>query len=186
MKGLKNILIIIIFLSGFILGATISQFDKQEVNMPSGQKIEQLVVQQKNNTEEPNKDWKVGEPPQKRDSPQDRIQEKDIRSYNMRILIEVENAIIARFTDTRSMEPILTKDANAIEIIPKDINDVKVGDIISYESKFSQGTIIHRVIDKDIDEQGLYFRTKGDNLNYDDPEKIRFNQIKRVLVGILY
>ena len=37
-----------------------------------------------------------------------------------------------------------------------------------------------------IDEKGLYFRTKGDNLDYIDPEKIRFGQIKRVVVGILY
>jgi hypothetical protein len=102
--------------------------------------------------------------PEKRSSPKDRVSEKDIRIYRNRIMVDVEKAILARFTDTHSMEPVLNKDSNAIEITPDDPDDIQEGDIISYRSSFSEGTIIHRVVEKGIDEKGVYFRTKGYNL----------------------
>ena len=120
------------------------------------------------------------------DSPQDRINENDITIYRKRVSIDIEGAILARFADTKSMEPVITKDSNAIEIVPKNIDEIEVGDIISYESKLIEGTIIHRVVEKGHDAKGIYLRTKGDNLKSIDPEKIRPNQIKRLVIGILY
>ncbi len=124
--------------------------------------------------------------PQGKDSPANRISEADIKVYNQRILIEVEDAILARFTDTRSMEPVIDKNSNAIEIKPQSMNEIKKGDIISYKSAFSKYNVLHRVVEKGFDEQGPYLRAKGDNLDYVDPEKIRFEQVDRVVVGILY
>ena len=45
--------------------------------------------------------------------------------------------------------------------------------------------IVHRVVEKGIDEQGVYFITKGDNNNIDDC-KIRFKDIDTVLIAVIY
>jgi len=120
------------------------------------------------------------------ESPSDRLKESNIKIYKNRVQIELAGAVIAKFTDTKSMEPIINKHTNAIEIVPKSEDEINVGDIISFKSSLVDGIIIHRVIQKDKDEFGVYFRTKGDNLDYADPEIIRFNQIERVVVGVLY
>ncbi len=119
-------------------------------------------------------------------SPQDWIKEDQIHVYSDRIIIDLKDAEWATFTDTNSMDPIIDKGSNAIEIIPKSENDIEVGDIVSYKSEYADGTIIHRVIEKGKDENGVYFILKGDNNSANDPGKVRFDQIKRVLVGILY
>jgi signal peptidase I len=178
MVGGKYLVLVALLISVFITGLTIGISAKEttsiEKNMPSytissNSSISNFIHL-----------------PEKKESPQDRLKENDIKIYRDRVMIDVNNAILARFTDTKSMEPVLNKDTNAIEVIPNNINDVQIGDIISYRSAFSEGIIIHRVVEKDIDDQGLYFRTKGDNLNYMDPEKIRFENIQRVVVAILY
>lgn len=181
-KYIVGLIFCLIFAGGVILGLSINNdqvdiINNDQVDMPSGL-YENNIFTPKKNTEFPNVI--------KRNSPLDRVKEKDIKIYKRKVIIDVDNAILAGFTDTKSMEPVLNKDTNAIEIVPKDINDIQVGDIISYKSAFADGIIIHRVVEKDIDEKGLYFRTKGDNLDYTDPEKIRQNQIRRVVVGILY
>ncbi len=63
------------------------------------------------------------------------------------------------------------------------------GDIVTYKSKYAEGTIIHRIIFKGTEEgKGTYYLLKGDNLNRPDPEKIyaKDNRIENVLVGIIY
>lgn len=119
-------------------------------------------------------------------SPSNWIKENQIKVYDNKVVIEIENAEWAKFTDTNSMDPTIDKDANAIEIIPKDYRMIKPGDIISYEVDGLNGTIIHRVIEIDFDEEGWYAITKGDNLKKQDPYKIRFRDIKRVVVAIIY
>ena len=162
------ILFIIIFLGGFISGFLVNDLNLSkpitELTIANSSNLRNLSAQ----------------------SPKDRLSLDDIHLTKNRVTIEVEDAVIARFADTKSMEPVLSVTANAIEIIPKNMEDIKVGDIISYESKYAEGTIIHRVIEKGYDSRGLYFRTQGDNLKNRDPEKIRVYQIKRILVGIIY
>ena len=119
-------------------------------------------------------------------SPGDRLKEDQIHVYSDRIVIELKNAEWARFTDTNSMDPIIDEGAHAIEIVPKTPEEIQVGDIVSYESKYADGVIIHRVIETGYDSKGWYAVMKGDNLIKEDPGKIRFEQIKRVVVGILY
>ena len=87
------------------------------------------------------------------------------------------------------MVPFFDEGSNALQIVPESPEQIEVGDIISYESRRVdlQGVvIIHRVIEKHKDEQGDYFVVKGDNNSQPDPEKVRFNQIRRVLVGVIY
>jgi len=121
-----------------------------------------------------------------RDSPNDWIKEDQINVYNDKVIINLKDAEWASFTDTNSMDPVIDEKANAIEIIPKSTDDIHVGDIISYKSEYADGTIIHRVIKTNSDEEGWYCIVKGDNNQNPDPGKIRFNQIKRVLIAIIY
>ncbi len=119
--------------------------------------------------------------------PQDRISEDQITVRRDRVVLDLQNAQWSRFTDTDSMTPFLDKGANAIQVEPKKkCRDIEKGDIISYESSYTDTTVIHRVIEKGKDEKGKYFIAKGDNNDNPDPEPVRCSQIKRVLVAIIY
>jgi hypothetical protein len=119
-------------------------------------------------------------------SPYDWVKEEDIQVYPDKIIINIEDAQWATFTDTNSMDPVIDEGANAIEIVPESESDIHVGDIISYRSEYAEGNIIHRVISIDEDEEGWYAIARGDNNDFDDPGDIRFDQIDRVLVAIIY
>jgi len=135
------------------------------------------------NTEKP---IAIGGKTDKVASPSDWIEEKEIGVYSKQVILNIKDAEWATFTDTHSMEPVISARANAIEIVPKTPEEISVGDIVSYKSEYADGIIIHRVIEKDIDSQGEYFILKGDNNPEQDPGKIRFSQIKRVVVAIIY
>jgi len=117
-------------------------------------------------------------------SPSDWIQENQIQVYPNQIILNIDNATWASFTDTNSMDPFLDAESNAIEIKPSSAEQINVGDVISYRTSYA--TIIHRVIEKGTDEQGLYFIVKGDNNKLKDPQKVRFEEIKGVVVAIIY
>ena len=119
-----------------------------------------------------------------KNSPADHIKENQIKVYGDRIELDVKNAIWSKFTDTNSMDPFLDDGSNGIEIIPSNESQIKIGDIISYES--NDGVIVHRVIAIGNDEEGKHFIVKGDNNPVQDPNKVRFSQIKGILVGIIY
>ncbi len=117
-------------------------------------------------------------------SPKDRISESDILVYPDQVILTVKNAQWSKFTDTNSMDPVIDAGANALQLVPKTPEELQVGDIISYETEY--GTIIHRVKEINYDKDGWYALAKGDNNPTEDPFRIRFNQIKRVVVGIIY
>lgn len=119
-------------------------------------------------------------------SPSDWIKEDQIGVYSSRVILDVPDTEWASFTDTHSMEPVLSSRSNAIEIIPKTADEINVGDIVSYQSEYSDGTIIHRVVEKGNDADGIYFIMKGDNNPQADPGKIRFSQVKRLVIAIIY
>ncbi len=119
-------------------------------------------------------------------SPSDWITQQQIHMYSDKVVIDLENPQWAIFTDTNSMDPVIDAGAHAIEIIPESPEDISVGDIVSYKSEYADGTVIHRVIEVDEDSEGWYFKAKGDNNPFEDPGKIRFEQVRRVLVAIIY
>ena len=121
-----------------------------------------------------------------RPSPQDHIKEDDIRIYQNRVVITVDSPQWATFSDTNSMDPVLDAGHNAIEVNPKSMDEIEVGDIVSYVPSDGQGTIIHRVIYKGSDDEGEYLVMKGDNNPSQDPDKVRFPQVRRMVVGIIY
>jgi len=119
-------------------------------------------------------------------SPSDWISQDQIHVYPDKVVIELDNPQWAVFTDTNSMDPVIDSGAHAIEVVPESPEDISVGDIVSYDSEFAEGTVIHRVFEIGEDSQGWYCRTKGDNNAFEDPGKIRFSQIQRVLVAVIY
>jgi len=119
-------------------------------------------------------------------SPHDRIDDKQILVYRDKIVIKVTNATWTAYTDTNSMDPVLDDGANGLEVAPESEADIHVGDIVSYESDDMDGLLVHRVNEIGEDEQGWYAIMKGDNSPSPDPGKIRFEQVRYVLIGVIY
>lgn len=116
-------------------------------------------------------------------APSDWIKQEQIKVEKDRVIINIKDASLSRYAPTGSMLPVLNEHTNGIKIIPHSPEEIKIGDIVTYENK--NKLIIHRVIDKGIDEQGTYFILKGDNNSVSDG-KIRFKDIRYVTIGILY
>jgi hypothetical protein len=119
-------------------------------------------------------------------SPYDRIKESQIHVMDNTVVIEIKDPEWSKFTDTNSMDPVLDSGANAIHIVPKSESEIHVGDIVAYQSEYADGTLIHRVIEINKDEEGTFYTLKGDNNPQPDPGRVRFSQIQRVLVAIIY
>ena len=119
-------------------------------------------------------------------SPGDWISSDQIQLSKNRITIYLDSPKLAKFIDTNSMDPIIDKNTNTIEIIPNNPEQLQTGDIISYKSSIYNIIVIHRIVDIKEDADGIYFITKGDNNPIADKEKVRFEQIKGVVVGVIY
>jgi len=116
--------------------------------------------------------------------PKHRINESQIKVYPTGVQIDVKNPEWSTFTPTKSMVPFLDQGSYAIQIVPQSPSDLQIGDIISYQ--YGSDIIIHRIIRTGNDSEGWYAIVKGDNNNQPDPFKVRFSQVKRVLVAIIY
>ncbi|MBS3102289.1 hypothetical protein J4458_02480 [Candidatus Woesearchaeota archaeon] len=128
----------------------------------------------------------IGQEPVERASPADIIKERQINVEDSQVIINVKNAKLASFADTNSMDPVLDETANAISVAPETEDSIKIGDIVSYYSKEKKAILVHRVISTGYDSNGKYFILKGDNNTEADPEKVRFSQVRRVIVMIIY
>ena len=116
-------------------------------------------------------------------SPSDHIKAEDLHVFSDKAVINKQDLIWARILDTHSMEPVLNSNSISLEILPKTSLEVNVGDIISYSHL--DKVIIHRVIS--IGNDGNWFAiTKGDNNLEVDDYKVRFSDVKGVVVGVLY
>ena len=120
-----------------------------------------------------------------RDSPGDWLEERQIKVMQDKVVIDQENVILSSFADTNSMDPLLDASANGLEIKPKR-GELKVGDVISYRSDLLGGVVIHRIVEVGVDAKGEYYFVQGDNNGVQDPEKVRFDQVEGVLIGVLY
>ncbi len=119
-------------------------------------------------------------------SPRGRIKNEQILVYDDEVVLKIKNPEWAIFADTKSMDPVIDSSSKAIEIVPESESELRVGDIVAYKSKYSDGIIIHRIVDIGNDDDGWYAILKGDNNEQQDPGKIRFEQIKRVVVAVIY
>ena len=120
-----------------------------------------------------------------RNSPSDIIKESDIEISEDRLIIHIKDPLISSYEDTNSMDPVFDFGHNGIEIKPNCYNLIK-GDIIAYRATWTQGTVVHRIVEINQDNFGLLFTAKGDNSSIDDPQKIRCSEIKYQVIGVLY
>ncbi len=120
------------------------------------------------------------------DSPSDWIKDNQIELSDNYVKVNLKDSVVAKFADTNSMDPVLDENSLGIEVKPRYPQQVKKGDIIVYDKSESEKNIIHRVVDIGSDEKGIYYLVKGDNNDAIDQKKIRFFDIKYVLVGVLY
>ena len=121
---------------------------------------------------------------QEQPSPTDWVSEKQIKVYPDRVILDVPHALWAGFTNTNSMDPLLDEQSNALEIKPDSGEQIQVGDVIAYKTNL--GVIIHRVIEKNLDSEGIYYTVKGDNSTFADPVKVRFADVQGVVVAVIY
>ncbi len=147
---------------------------KEKVFVPKYIEKEKIIIEEKKS---------YGE---EKESPADRIREDDISvSYNS-IRIDIKNAKSRKFIDSNSMDPLIDQGTTTIEIKPKNPDEIKVGDIIAYTVEGYDYAFVHRVVDTGRDSEGVYFITKGDNYYKEDSNKIRFEDIEGIVVGVLY
>ncbi len=117
-------------------------------------------------------------------SPGDWIKEEQIEVYPNQVILNLQNAHWLKFTDTNSMDPLFDAEANVLEMPISQPEEIHEGDIVAY--KAPEGLIVHRVVKISSDEKGPYYLVKGDNNPLADPYKIRFENIRGVIVGIIY
>ena len=111
------------------------------------------------------------------------IDRANITLFSDKVIIKVANSTLGSYTDTGSMEPIMNENTKGIEIRPENEEQILVGDIVVFRD--GDRLIAHRVVEKGIDEVGVYFITKGDNNDFSDG-KIRFSDIESVVVGVVW
>ena len=116
-------------------------------------------------------------------TPTGNIQNNNITVYSDRIVIRVSNATISNYENTGSMTPLIGSSAHGIRIVPQSEDEINIGDLVSFN--MSGKMIIHRVIFKSQDSQGVFFITRGDATQIEDPP-IRFSDIQYKTIGILY
>jgi len=115
--------------------------------------------------------------------PSDFIADDKIEVLPDKVIIHVDNAVLSRYADTGSMLPTFGENANGIKIVPKSAEDIKVGDIISFQS--GDKVIVHRVVSKGADSKGVFFVTKGDN-NQETDGKVYFKDVKYLTIALIY
>jgi hypothetical protein len=120
-----------------------------------------------------------------RKSPSNRVEAEDLVLYRNQVRIYMDDLHIAQFNDTNSMDPFIDEDAHAIQKDVTSKDDVFIGDIVAYED--SDGfLVLHRIVDISEDSEGWYAIFKGDNNAFVDYDKVRFEQLKYIVVGIFY
>ena len=189
-KALSIILILTVFITGFTAGGFIGlSLDKSPLETHTltnkGIKFHSLESTPSEDILLSEKAEVSFENPKEQISPYNWINEDNIELRQDGVFIHINDPRWAVIADTNSMDPVIDENTHVIQIIPQSPSDIHVGDIISYASEYGF-TIIHRVISISQDEQGWYAVTKGDNNDHIDPWKIRFKDIKKVLVAIIY
>jgi hypothetical protein len=119
-------------------------------------------------------------------APSDHIPESDISVLDDKVVISIKNPVWARFAPSGSMKPVFDTGSNAIQIVPTSSSQISAGDIISYKADWLDTPVVHRVLSTGEDSDGWYAIVKGDNNDEADPGKIRWNQVRRVVVAIVY
>ncbi|MFH1212133.1 MAG: signal peptidase I [Candidatus Woesearchaeota archaeon] len=118
--------------------------------------------------------------------PMDRISNDQISIGEKTVTLNIQNTEWWHIIDSNSMDPVIDKGSTILTVKPKSDAEIRIGDIIVFKTATSDNNIVHRVINISRDDLGAHYTTKGDNNAGADHEKIRFNDVLAVVVGILY
>jgi hypothetical protein len=113
-----------------------------------------------------------------------RVSLNDLDFGSDAVTLNMNDLIPGVIAPSGSMLPLLYQDTIVLEKAPPDTADIFLGDIIIFEAEGNR--IIHRVIKIGWDDQGWFAVTRGDNNPKDDPYRVRFEQVRGVVVGIIY
>ena len=120
----------------------------------------------------------------------------DINVFKTHTIIQIPDIVKGKVKGTGSMLPTVYPDSIILYKKPNNENDICIGDIVYYIGNIdncdsswlkNSSAIIHRVKKIKNDEKGIYYIVNGDNNGlFYDPCKIRFGDIKYVVIGVLY
>ena len=124
-------------------------------------------------------------------SPCSRVNFGDVITYTNQVNIQSSDIVKGKVAGTGSMLPAISPSATVLYKKTNNVDDLCLGDIVVYDKTQCNpngisNTTIHRIVSKDIDDIGIYYTVKGDNNKAIDNCKIRLDDIKLVVVGILY
>lgn len=118
-------------------------------------------------------------------TPADRISDDQIKVYDDEVIIKINNTKWSGFKDTNSMLPTFDWGHHVLTINVTNPSELVPGDIIAFKYEHNESAI-HRIILTGTDDEGWYAITKGDNIKSNDPGKVRFENITKVVVAIFY
>jgi len=100
-----------------------------------------------------------------------------------------ENVELADVKNSRSMDAMFDVEHNCIlvkmgDVAPYRCQDLEVGDVAVYQ--IGTKLTVHRIIKIGEDEHGRWYKFRGDNTSAPDPDVLRDQHIKYLLVGIIY
>ena len=120
-------------------------------------------------------------------SPRDIIPHKNIKylPHTNTILIEdIEPDVwITGIQDTNSMLGLMDIGHTVLLTNSFDRDDLKVGDVIVYQSNQQ---VIHRIIKITVDDKGRLYTLKGDSNKTADPYLVRNEHINWLMFGVIY
>ena len=136
-----------------------------------------------------------------RPSPQNWLPREAIHIVNNSIMINlfklkvpIENPLvwIPSIPNTNSMDGVFDTGNNNLLIAGSNKDDHKkltqhlaVGDVAVYHIE-GKRPVIHRIVEINQDEKGLYFIFKGDNNTVKDKPRVRESEVTYVSVGTIY
>ena len=122
------------------------------------------------------------------------ISDNKILVYEKNLIINQSN-LVKGIMQGESMIPSIFPNQKLLFTTNININTLCVGDIIVFNNTLSKckrlmksptDLIIHRIIERHFDKNGIYFITKGDNNYINDDCKIRNKYINSVMIGLIY
>lgn len=120
-------------------------------------------------------------------SPNDWVNYSQI-AYDKRtklLTIKLEPTIkIFSIADTNSMDGLLDIGHNVIATNHFDKSKLAVGDIVVYQVYTTK--IVHRIVEIKEDAKGRIYRCRGDNNVATDPYYLRDENVKWLVLGVLY
>lgn len=119
-------------------------------------------------------------------SPHDIVKDSEIEIQKDKVIIYKNGITGAVFLDTKSMEPSFGHGSTGLDIKVDNEEDIKIGDVVVYKPEWNENLLIpHRVIGISSNDDGSkIFHVKGDNDRA--VEKVTFDQIKYLQIGIIY